>query len=232
MRRRTTAAIGGVALAGIAVVAAATLTFPTAPTALVTPTPIELPHELERVVFMACLPGLYAGSADAGSEPKGDGGGVVAEQGFLFSSDGSTGALSVRIESVGDWSVSVSSTGANMRSERSSDNPQRITAIADAVTPTARSLYNCMAPYRFAAHDELPARSSGQLLQQYRYDAAVLWPCLIAHGIDPGVLPSRDQFTASFLPVDPLSSMKLTRRTLPRLAAALQACPLRPAYLG
>src|SRR4051794_30049894 len=151
MRRRTTAAIGGGGLARIAVVAVAALTFPTAPALLATATPIELPPELERGVVMACLPGLYSASGDEGSEPRGDseGGGVVAEQGFLFSSDGSHGALSVRIESVGDWSVSVSSTGASMRSERSSDNPQRITAIADAVTPTARSLYNCMAPYRF-----------------------------------------------------------------------------------
>jgi hypothetical protein len=229
MRRRMTAAVGGTVLAAIAVVTLATLTFPTAPEPRALSTPTVLPHALEQVVFLACLPGLYPGSGGAGSS----GAGVFAEQGFRFSSDGSDTSLSVRIESVGDWAISVTSTGASMRSERSSDDPQRITSISAAVTPTARSLYQCMAPYRFAGSDAQPPRSRAQLLQLYRYETAVLWPCLTSHGIDAGAPPSRSQFidTSSALTTNPLSAMRLTRKTLPRLVPALQACPLLPDYL-
>jgi hypothetical protein len=230
MRRRTTAAVGGAAVAVLAVGVAAALAFPTAAVQRATSKPIDLPQELEQVVFWTCLPGLYPGSGDAGS----DAGGVTAEQGFLFSSDGSSGALSVRIEAAGDWSVTVGRAGATMQNERPSADQAQMTSIAAEAIPAATSLYNCMAPYRFAARDADPPSSSAQLLQLYRYDNAVLWPCLKSHGIDLGDPPSRDQFTSSFsaMTADPLSAMTVTRKLLPRLIPALQACPLRPAYLG
>lgn len=229
MRRRTIA-VGGATLAVLAMVMLAVVAFPSAPEARATAQPIELPQDLEPVLFLACLPGLYPGSGASGSSAQG----VSAEQGFVFSSQGSAGAFSVRIEAAGDWSVSVTRAGATMRSERSSDNPARISAIAAAVIPTARSLYHCMSPYHFAAHASDPPHSGAQLLQLYRYDREVLWPCLTSHGIDVGDPPTRDQFDTSFLAstADPLKAMTVTKKMLPRLVPALQACPLRPAYLS
>jgi hypothetical protein len=231
MRRRMVA-IGAAVAVALAVAVLAAQAFPTAKAAAPAKT-IELPQELEHLMFMACLPGLYPGSGDAGP----NGGGVVAEQGFVFSSDGSDrsdGALSVRIEAVGDWSVTVSRTGATMQNERPSADQAQMITIASEVMPAAQSLYDCLAPYRFAARDaELPS-SRAQLLQLYRYDTAVLWPCLRSQGIDVGDPPSRDQFVSSFSArtADPISAMTVTRKMLPRLATALRVCPLRPAYLG
>lgn len=233
MRRRTIA-VGGAVLVVLAVVVLAAQAFPRAPAGGASQ-PIQLPQELEHLVFLACLPGLYPGSVDAGAAANGvAAGGVAAEQGFLFSSEGSPGALSVRIEAAGDWSVTVSSSGATMRNERPSADQTQMISIASAVIPAAQSLYKCMAPYRFDARESEPPRSRAQLLQLYRYDRAVLWPCLKSRGIDLGDPPSRDQFVSAFstLTADPISAMTVTRETLPRLAAALQACPLRPAYLG
>ncbi len=228
MRRRTIA-VGGAVLVALAVVVLAVQAFPTAPAGAASK-PVHLPQELEHLVFLACLPGLDPGSVDPGAAA----GGVAAEQGFIFSSDGSHGTLSVRIEAAGDWSVTVSSSGATMRNERPSADQTQMISIASQVIPAAQSLYNCMAPYRFAARDAEPPSSSAQLLQLYRYDTAVLWPCLTSQGIDMGDPPSRDRFVSSFsaLTADPISAMTVTRKTLPRLAVALQACPLRPAYLG
>jgi len=229
MRRATTAAVGGAAIAALAVVVAAALSFPTAAVAPTT-RQVELPQELEHLIFFACLPGLDPGAGDADTNA----GTVTAQQGLAFSTSGSGPALSVRIEEVGDWSVSVDSIGATMRVERPSDSQARTDAIAAAVTPTARSLYNCMAPYRFAAHAAPAPRSSAQLLQLYRYDTAVLWPCLRSQGIDVGDPPSRDQFTSSSSAViaDPLSVITLSKKSLPRLVPALRACPLWPPYLS
>jgi len=233
MRRRTIA-VGGAILVALAVVVLAARAFPTAPAGAASK-PVRLPHELEHLVFLACLPGLDPRSVDAGTAADGAAaGGVAAEQGFLFSSTGTPGALSVRIEAAGDWSVTVNRTGATMQNERPSADQTQMISIASSVIPAAQSLYNCMAPYRFDAHDAEPPRSSAELLQLYRYDKAVLWPCLRSRGIDLGDPPSRDQFVSTFsaLTADPISAMTVTRKTLPRLAAALQACPLRPAYLG
>jgi len=231
MRRRTIA-VGGAVLAALVIVVPAVLAFPAAPAGAATK-PVELPQELEHLVFFACLPGLYPGSGDAGQGAAAPGA-VAAEQGFVFSSDGSHGPLSVRIEAAGDWSVTVSSTGATLRNERPSADQAQMASIASAAIPAAQSLYDCMAPFRFSARDEEPPRTSAQLLQLYRYDIAVLWPCLASQGIDVGDPPSRDQFVSSFSArtADPLAAMTVTKGMLPRLVPALRACPLRPAYLG
>ena len=228
MRRRTIA-VGGAVLVALAIVVLAAQAFPRVPAGAASK-PVELPQELQDLVFMACLPGLDPGSVDAGTAA----GGVAAEQGFLFSSNRSDGALSVRIEAVGEWSVTVNSTGPTMRNERQSADAAQMVSIDLAVIPAAQSLYNCMAPYRFAANAAEPPRSGAQLLELYRYDTAVLWPCLKSQGIDVGDPPSRDQFVSSFSAVtaDPFRAMTVTKKTLPRLASALRACPLRPAYLG
>lgn len=239
MRRRAVA-VGGAVIAALVLVGLATQAFPTVQAGAASK-PVRLPHELEHLVFMACLPGLYPGADGASLTAAADAarngvnaGGVAAEQGFIFSSDGSGGATSVRIEAVGDWSVSVSSAGAMMRSRRSGGNPARTSSIAAAVIPAAQSLYDCMAPYRFESDEAQRPASSAELLQLYRYDTAVLWPCLASQGIDMGHPPSRAQFTApsSALVADPLSTVAVTKKMLSRLAPALRECPLRPAYLG
>jgi hypothetical protein len=232
MRRRTIV-VGGAALVALSIVAIAAQAFPPGPTGAASAS-VELPQELEHLVFMACLPGLYPESTDAAGVAEG----VAAEQGFRFSSDGSDGALFVRIEAVGDWSVSVSRTGATMRNERSNENEARADSIAAAVIPAAQSLYDCMVPFHFETADAgSPASahlSSAQLLQLYRYDTAVLWPCLTSQGIHMGDPPSRDDFAPSLsaLAADPLSGVPVTKKMLSRLVPALRACPLRPAYLG
>jgi hypothetical protein len=229
MRRRT-AVVGGAAVVLLAVLTAAALAFPTGAAVRATSRPVQLPRELQQTVFWMCLPGLYPGFASAGS----GGDQVDAVQGFGFSSKGSGASLSVKIESPGDWSVSVDRSGAVLHNERPSADETQLVSIASQVIPAATSLYNCMEPYHFAAHELQPPSSGAQLLQLYRYDTAVLWPCLASHGIDVGDPPSRDQFVSSFsaLTADPISAMTVTRELLPRLGPALRACPLRPAYLG
>jgi hypothetical protein len=232
MRRRT-AVVGGAAVVLLAVLTAAALAFPSGAAVRATSRPVQLPRELQLTVLLMCEPGLYHGF-DSAFDSAPDGDGVDATQGFLFSSKGSGAALSVQIEEVGNWSVSVDRTGATIRNERPSADETQLVAMASEVIPAATSLYNCLAPYHFAAHDIQSPSSGAQLLQLYRYDTAVLWPCLNSHGIDVGDPPSRDQFVDSFsaLTANPISAMTVTRKLLPRLASALRACPLRPAYLG
>lgn len=222
MRRVVRAAIAGAAVALLAIVAAALLVFPREPVSRATSQPAELPQELAPLVVSWCTPGLALPDPDTSS------------QGLAFGIDGSGSGLSVQIESVGDWAVTVDRTGTSMLSERSGADATRMLSAASDAIPAARSLYNCLAPYRFAAHDLTPPSSSSKLLQLYRYDSTVLWPCLQSHGIDVGDPPSRDQFVSrsSARTADPFSAMTPTRKMLPRLVAALQACPLRPAYLG
>jgi hypothetical protein len=230
MRRRARVATGGGILVAVCVAAVAALNFPTGAVARGTSKPVELPHELQQTVFWMCLPGLQPGFDDVGSDEDG----VDAEQGFFFSSRGSGAALSVQISSAGDWSVSVNRTGAVMHNERPSADQTQMISIASAVIPAAKSLYDCLAPYRFASTDLEPPTSSAQLLQLYRYDTNVLWPCLTSHGVEVGEPPSRDQFVTSrsARSADPFAARTLTSKTLPHLIPALQACPLRPAYLG
>ncbi|MES1169117.1 MAG: hypothetical protein ABUL47_00335 [Leifsonia sp.] len=233
MRRRTTAAVGGAATVLLAALAGAALAFPSGAVVRATSRPVELPRELQQTVFWMCEPGLYPGF-DSAFDSAPDGDGVDATQGFFFSSKGSGASLSVAIEEVGNWSVSVDRTGATIHNERPSADQTQLVPIASEVIPAATSLYNCLEPYHFASHDVQPPSSGAQLLQLYRYDTAVLWPCLTAHGMDVGDPPSRDQFIDSFsaLTADPISAMTVTPKLLPRLGSALRACPLRPAYPG
>lgn len=229
MRRRARVATGGGILVAVCVVAVAALSFPTGAAARGISKPVELPQDLQWTLFGTCLPGLDPASLDSSSD-----GGVQGVQGFRFSAAGSAGGLSVEIEAMGDWSVAVTRTGAVFRNERPSADETQIASIASAVLPAARSLYTCMAPFRFARHATEPPTSSAQLLQLYRYDTNVLWPCLTSHGIDVGDPPSRDQFVNSLSArtADPFAAMTLTSKTLPHLIPALRACPIRPAYLG
>lgn len=220
MRRRVKVVIGGGVVALLAIVAVAVVAFPGHVVTRGDSRPVELPGELELVVFNLCVPGLEPSALE-------DGGGIA------YSIAGSGSRLMVTIESVGNWSVSVDRTGASLQNERSDANDTRMISFASNVIASTESLYNCMVPYRFAAVTT-PPTSSSQLLQLYRYDTNVLWPCMTSHGIKMGDPPGRGQFVSSVTArtADPIAAMTPTRKMLPRLVAALQACPLRPAYLG
>ncbi|MEO6114867.1 MAG: hypothetical protein ABIP33_00625 [Pseudolysinimonas sp.] len=227
MRRRVQVVIAGAAVAVLAIVAVAVLTFPR-PVGRGTAQSIELPQELEQMVFSMCAPGLPV-STDPGSTPDGS---VLGS--FVFGLAGSGSSFSVRIELPGKWSVSVNHSGASMQNESSDPDVSHMVTQASFAIPAAQSMYNCMSPYRFADHEDQPPTSSSQLLQLYRYETTVLWPCMTSHGIKMGAPPSRDQFVNSFtaLTADPIAAMTPTPKQLPRLVSALEACPLRPAYLG
>ena len=220
MRRRTALVCGAALLAVAGLVVGAVFAFPRGPEARATARTVEFPQELEQLVFTMCVPPLPADLSDGG-------------QGFVFGLAGSGPSFSVRMESQGDWTVVVDRHGVTLQNERSDAEASQMASQAGEAVPSAVSLYNCLSDYRFAQHETRPPTSSSDLLQLYRYDNNVLWPCLISHGIKMGDPPSRDQFVSSFsaLTADPISAMTPTRTMLPRLAVALQACPLRPAYL-
>jgi hypothetical protein len=87
--------------------------------------------------------------------------------------------------------------------------------------------------YRFIHPSTRPATSS-QLLQLFKYDITVLWPCLRGLGLDPGSPPSRADFANAFRArtVSPYRSMVQDPGELRLLVASAQLCPSRPAYLG
>jgi len=94
------------------------------------------------------------------------------------------------------------------------------------------ALFDCVSAYRFQSQSEFPA-SRAALLQLYRYDVGVLWPCLTAHGVTVGTAPSRQAFLTqadayAAYPVPPSGSDVEVER---RLAAAA-ACPAIPQYLA
>jgi hypothetical protein len=96
----------------------------------------------------------------------------------------------------------------------------------------ASDLLSCASRYRFQAQSEFPA-SRAALLQLYRYDLGVLWPCLTAHGVMVGTAPPRRAFLTQVdayaaYPVPPSASNVEVER---RLAAAA-ACPAIPQYLA
>ncbi|MEO7722492.1 MAG: hypothetical protein ABIS08_11330 [Pseudolysinimonas sp.] len=233
MRRRMIA-VGGALVVALALAVSATLAFPKPQTAT-TPKAVALPAELQELVFEACLPGLFSDSGSSTRVSVGPAtGALVADQGLRFTVGGSPDALSVGIEAPGDWAVTVTHDGATVQNRRPSADQSQLDSVTDQAVPAAQSLYKCMAPYRF---DDYPAEtlsSRAQLLQLYRYDAVVLWPCLKSHGLDVGNPPSRDQFVtaSSGVTTNPLSATPMSRKMLLRLVPALRACPLRPAYLG
>jgi len=232
MRRRTIAGVGAV-LAGVVIVAAA-LAFPASHSGA-SRRPVVLPAELQQLVFTACLPGLSSASGSPSRITGGPAtGALAAEQGLRFTVGGSPGDLNVGIEAPGDWAVTVTHDGATVQNQRPSADQAQLDEVTAEAIPAALSLYQCMEPYRFDDYPPETLTSRAQLLQLYRYDAAVLWPCLKSHGIDLGDSPSRDEFLTaeSAVTTNPLARTTVSRKMLPRLAPALRACPLRPAYLG
>jgi hypothetical protein len=120
--------------------------------------------------------------------------------------------------------------------------PDRPAALPTLNDPTARraeavatGILTCMAPYRFAPSAHMP-HSPSALLQLYRYDRAVLWPCLRQHGFDPGPAPSRADFASAddamqANPYIALAAKPVTKQLFAAAAKAARYCPEMPKYL-
>ena len=144
---------------------------------------------------------------------------------------GAGACSSVRRELTGKGSVAGNHSGASMQNESSDPDVSHMVTQASFAIPAAQSMYNCMSPYRFADHEDQPPTSSSQLLQLYRYETTVLWPCMTSHGIKMGAPPSRDQFVNSFtaLTAGPIAAVTPTPNPPPPFAATLTAVPPPPA---
>jgi len=99
------------------------------------------------------------------------------------------------------------------------------------VQKVGRSLFDCVSEYRFQPPAEFPS-SRAALLQLFRYDVGVLWPCLTAHGVVLGPAPSRRSYLSqadayAAYPV-PLSG---SPGDVTRMLSAAAACPAIPPYL-
>jgi len=76
-----------------------------------------------------------------------------------------------------------------------------------------------------------PTDSAGLLLL-WRYTTAVLWPCVVQHGVDLGAPPTRAQvLSGDPMLIDPYAQLHLALSAT-RLAQLQRACPALPAYLG
>jgi hypothetical protein len=103
----------------------------------------------------------------------------------------------------------------------------------EQATPTERSvvverLGRCLRPYRFQT-DSTAIRFPADRMRQYQYDVAVLWPCLRAHRIDPGEVPTPAGAGGS-APIDALATAAMAGdRSLPEVLRVAAQCPVAPA---
>jgi hypothetical protein len=103
----------------------------------------------------------------------------------------------------------------------------------EQATPTQRTavvgrLDRCLRPYRFDAESSA-IRFPADVMRQYQYDVTVLWPCLRAHRIDPGEVPTPAAAGGS-APIDALATAAMSGdRSLPEVLRAAAQCPVAPA---
>ena len=219
MRRRARLAIAAAAFVVAGVVAVGVAGFPREPVPRASSRPMALPGELEPVVFNACIP-----TTDLAT---------LKVSGGLYFSLGDEGAFRVRIADPGSWSVQVGRRGARVTTEDGGGDPASDGSSPARAVAVAQQLYDCMKGYRFVAPSSRP-QSSSQLLQLYKYDTAVLWPCLRNLGLDPGPPPTRADFVTKYTAqnVSPYRVMNLDPGDLRLLVASARLCPSRPGYLG
>lgn len=231
MRRRRLVAIAAGAVIVAALVAVAALAFPTGTVGRVAAGPVRVPASLEGQMFAMCLPDTGELTAELDKARSG----AQPEAGALyltFSTEGSGRSFTARVEAPGAWRVEASRSGVAIVDEQQ-PVPTDAVARTPAAVAFAQQFYSCLSQYHFI--DETPPiASSAQLVQRYRYDTAVLWPCLEAHGLDVGDPPTRADFADPFRAqaVDPYRGVNVTSTTLPRVLAAVRECPLNPAYLN
>ncbi|HEY4226367.1 MAG TPA: hypothetical protein VGM70_11180 [Pseudolysinimonas sp.] len=218
MRRRTAVVIVAAAFAVAGSVAAGVAGFPRDPMARMSSRPVELPGDLEPFVFNACMP--HADLATLGSSGT-----------FSIGLD-QNGAFRVRIADAGFWSVQVGRGGARVTPDADVQDLASAIASASRAAAIGQQLYACMKEYRFSSPSAVP-RTGSQLLQLYKYDVAVLWPCLTGLGLDPGAPPTRQDFANRFTAqnVSPYRLMAVKPEQLRILVAAARLCPEQPAYV-
>lgn len=231
MRRRTPVAIGAAFVAAAGLVVAAILAFPTGQ-----PDPrvrggsgqAKLPLSLQSAVFDLCRTGVdrLAAELDA-AQTESD----LPDQ-LRFSTAGSGASFTASIELPGLWRLDADRDGVTVSGSDQGEEPTAATPFLPEAVGVAHHLYDCVSRYRFV-DQTTPLASSSQLVQWYKYDTTVLWPCLTAHGLDIGDPPLRADFSDAFRAqsVDPFQGMEISKRTLPHLVAAVQDCPVRPSYL-
>ena len=220
MRRRSVVAIGAAVLAAAGLVAAAVLGFPAGTVGRTAAGQIHLPVTLEGAVFQSCMPTT--------DEPLSTG----AYQSLAFTTRGSGGSFSASVEVPGAWHVDAGRAGVTIVEEHGTRSPDGPVAPTPAAVALAQHLYSCLAPYRFVDETTHEATSS-QLVQWYKYDVLVLWPCLAAHGLQVGDPPTRADFSDPFRAqsVNPYQDGEIGKLSLHRLLTAVQECPMRPPFL-
>jgi hypothetical protein len=233
MRRRTALGFGAVLLATVALVATAVLAFPTGSVGRAASAQPKLPTTLEPSVFRLCLPDVTELTAAVDADLSHGSYAEAIPHYLAFSTQGSGPSFSATVEAPGAWRVEASRTGATVTGENGTAGGSGAVSYAPRAIEVAQEMYACMSPYRFVDETTTLATSS-QLVQRYKYDTTVLWPCLAAHGLEVGDPPDREDFSDAFRAqsVDPLAGVKVSERTLPRLIAAVRDCPLHPSYLG
>jgi hypothetical protein len=233
MRRRTVVATAVALVVGAGLVVGAVVAFPSGTVGRVAAGgQQQLPASMAPSMFGLCDADLD----DLGAEMvvgQSDGSPSQAGTGTLaFSIEGSGASFAVSVREVGVWRVDASRAGVTLVNENSTLDPAAVSAHTSAAVAYTQQLYECLSRYRFV--DETTSlASSSQLVQWYKYDALVLWPCLTAHGLKVGDPPSRADFSDPFRAqgVDPFQGLTVSRRTLPQLLAAVRECPVHPSYL-
>jgi hypothetical protein len=225
MRRRAVLAVGAVAVVAAALAVTAVAASPSASIARATG-PTRLPSSLQLSVARLCMSDLGSLLGDMGTTTDGGPQSIA----LTFGTRAAPGSFSIRIDS-GSWFVEASRAGVTATGSKvalgGTDTEQSSVAMA-----IAQKTYDCVSQYQFA-DDSTPHATSSQLVQQYRYDTAVLWPCLRARGLKPGPAPSRQDFSDPFRAqgVDPFGELDASGASLRSLVDAVRACPPSPAYL-
>jgi hypothetical protein len=231
MRRRSRVAVVASLFVVSGFVVAAVVAIPSGTVGRVAAGQVKLPVTLEASLFGLCMPDIDELIAEMDAA-RPDAAGETAFDGLAFSTSGAGGDFTASVEAPGAWRVDASRAGVTMASEYGKSDRSSAPPLTPAALDFARQLYDCLSTYRFV--DETTSlASSSQLVQWYKYDRTVLWPCLAAHGLAVGDPPSREDFADPFRAqsVDPFRDVKVSKSTIPKLLAAVQQCPLRPSYL-
>jgi len=232
MRRRSVIAIGAAVVAVAGLVVTAVLVFPAGTVGRVSAGPTRLPQSLREQLFDYCLPDTTK-LIDAFDKTHTTATGSSSTPDYLsVSTDGSGASFSATVEATGDWKVDADRTGITVSAGAgvSAAAPAEFSREAVAFV---QKLYACGSQYRFVDETSHEATSS-QLVQWYKYDVGVLWPCLTAHGLHVGDPPTRAEFSDPFRAqaVDPYQGLKLGKGSMDRVLAAVRDCPQRPPFLG
>lgn len=219
MERRRSIGIAAVVVAAIV----ALLLTGCATTPRASSRPLLLPSALDTVVWRGCIDGLDVTGLNVSI------GGISGEilvdvgPGDIFDSwyvHATSRAVTLVTPHATAPAVSGDSAGpASMR-------------LLGAAERAARSVQRCASAYRFVDANDLPL-SRGGLLQLYRYDVAVLWPCLRAHGVIVADQPSRELYLTpvTAAAIDPYGTASWTPGNVETAIRAARECPDVPAYL-